>query len=84
MMNRWVIAVVMFLVAVPASLAADDMEAFPPAEEGMVRYVLQLPQQADESAPHPLQQPSTRRDLRACGRECSLSDLVCRSGGQSN
>jgi ecotin len=25
------------------------MKAFPPAEEGMVRYVLQLPKQADES-----------------------------------
>jgi ecotin len=26
------------------------MKAFPPAEDGMVRYVLQLPRQADESA----------------------------------
>ncbi len=50
MMNRWVTTVLMFLVAVPASLAAGNMKAFPPAEEGMVRYVLQLPQQADESA----------------------------------
>jgi ecotin len=30
--------------------AADNMKAFPPAEEGMVRYVLQLPKQDDESA----------------------------------
>lgn len=30
--------------------AADDMKDFPPAEEGMVRYVLQLPNQEDESA----------------------------------
>jgi len=30
--------------------AADDMKAFPPAENGMVRHVLQLPKQADESA----------------------------------
>jgi ecotin len=29
--------------------AADIMKAFPPAEEGMVRYVLELPQQDDES-----------------------------------
>ncbi len=29
--------------------AADDMKAFPPAEKGMVRYVLYLPQQEDES-----------------------------------
>jgi ecotin len=30
--------------------AGDDMKAFPPPEEGMVRYVLQLPKQHDESA----------------------------------
>jgi ecotin len=31
-------------------LAADNMKAFPPAEKGMVRYVLQLPEQKDEYA----------------------------------
>ena len=30
--------------------AAEAMKAFPPADPGMVRYVLQLPKQADESA----------------------------------
>lgn len=30
--------------------AVDHMKAFPPAEEGMVRYVINLPEQADESA----------------------------------
>jgi len=30
--------------------AADDMKAFPRAEKGMVRHVLQLAQQSDESA----------------------------------
>lgn len=30
--------------------AADNMKAFPPAEEGMVRHVLQLPQRDDEYA----------------------------------
>ena len=30
-------------------LAADNMKAFPPPENGMVRYVLQLPQQDNES-----------------------------------
>lgn len=30
--------------------AGDNMKAFPPAEEGMVRHVLQLPRQDDESA----------------------------------
>ena len=43
-------AVLLFLCAVPAGHAADNMKAFPPAEEGMVRYVLKLPGQADESA----------------------------------
>jgi ecotin len=28
---------------------ADNMKAFPPAEEEMVRHVLQLPKQEDES-----------------------------------
>ena len=42
-------AVLLFLFSVPAGLAADNMKAFPPAGEGMVRHVLQLPQQADES-----------------------------------
>lgn len=30
--------------------AGDNMKAFPPAEKGTVRYVLQLPKQDDESA----------------------------------
>jgi ecotin len=34
---------------VPAQ-AADNMKAFPPADQGEVRYVLQLPLQDDESA----------------------------------
>jgi len=42
-------AFLLFLFAVPAGLAADNMKAFPPAAEGMVRHVLQLPPQADES-----------------------------------
>lgn len=33
---------------VPTS-AADDMKAFPPADEGMLRHVLQLPAKEDES-----------------------------------
>ncbi len=32
-----------------ASRAADNIQAFPPAGEGMIRYVLTLPQQEDES-----------------------------------
>ena len=44
------IAVLSFLTAILSVQAADNMKAFPPAEEGMVRYVLQLPKQDDESA----------------------------------
>jgi ecotin len=44
------ITVLWFLAAMLSAQAADNMKAFPPADEGMVRYVLQLPQQADESA----------------------------------
>ena len=43
------IAALSFLAAVISAQAADTMKAFPPAEEGMVRYVLQLPKQDDES-----------------------------------
>ena len=35
--------------AVVSAQAGDIMKAFPPAEEGMVRYVLNLPKQDDES-----------------------------------
>ena len=38
------------LLAAPFVQAADNMKAFPPAEAGTVRYVLQLPAQDDESA----------------------------------
>ncbi|MCX6997825.1 MAG: ecotin family protein [Kiritimatiellaeota bacterium] len=44
------IAVLSFLVTMSSVLAADNMKAFPPAEKGMVRYVLQLPEQKDEYA----------------------------------
>ena len=44
------IAALLFLVAMSSVLAADNMKAFPPAEKGMVRHVLQLPEQKDEYA----------------------------------
>jgi len=50
MKKVWAIIVLVFLLAVPAGQAADNMKAFPPPENGMVRYVLQLPKQEDESA----------------------------------
>lgn len=37
------------LAAVFAAEAGDNMKAFPPPDQGMVRYVLQLPSQEDES-----------------------------------
>ena len=35
--------------AVMSAHSADTLKAFPPAEKGMVRYVLQLPKQDDET-----------------------------------
>jgi ecotin len=39
-----------FFCEVAAGQAVDDMQAFPPAEKGMTRFVLRLPKQEDESA----------------------------------
>ena len=50
MKKIWSIAVLLFFMAVLSAQAEDNMKAFPPAEKGMVRYVLQLPKQDDESA----------------------------------
>ena len=38
------------LVSCTFAAAADNLKAFPPAEAGMVRHVIDLPQQEDESA----------------------------------
>ena len=44
-------AAVWFFCAMLSAQGADgNMKAFPPAEKGMVRYVLQVPKQDDESA----------------------------------
>jgi ecotin len=48
-MKVWAVAILLFLLTGSVGQAADNMKAFPPAEEGMVRYVLLLPRQADES-----------------------------------
>lgn len=39
----------LLVLAATSGQAADEMIAFPPAEAGTVRYVLQLPPLADES-----------------------------------
>ena len=49
MITVFSIMVLSFLAAVIFAQAAYIMKAFPPAEEGMVRYVLELPQQDDEA-----------------------------------
>lgn len=38
------------LLMIPAAHAADPLEAFPAPDPGMVRYVIRLPEQADEAA----------------------------------
>ena len=45
---KTIFALAMALVTT-MSVAADNMKAFPPAEEGMVRYVINLPEQEDET-----------------------------------
>ena len=50
MVNRCVVAIFMMLFTAILAQAADNMKPFPPAEAGMVRYVLQLPEQPDEPA----------------------------------
>lgn len=47
---RTIGAIVLFtLVFISLAFAADDMKAFPPAEEGMTRHVINLPKQDDET-----------------------------------
>ncbi len=50
MKNVLLAMVLLTAVAVLSVKGADNMAAFPPAEAGMVRYVLQLPKEEDESA----------------------------------
>jgi ecotin len=49
-MKSWATTILLFMFVVPSGQAADNLKAFPAADDGMVRYVLQLPRQADESA----------------------------------
>jgi ecotin len=49
-MKAWITTFLLFLFAVPVGQAADNMKAFPLAEAGMVRYVLQLIRQDNEPA----------------------------------
>ena len=49
-MTYWVATILFALLSMPAAQATNYMEAFPPAEAGMVRYVMKVPKQEDESA----------------------------------
>ncbi len=49
MKKIYVIAFVLVVAGAALVNAADSMKAFPPAKEGIVRYILQLPKQMDES-----------------------------------
>lgn len=50
MKSMYSLTALCLLAAVVSVHAAENMAAFPPAGEGMVRYVLQLSKQDDESA----------------------------------
>lgn len=47
MVKAWVASMLLLLAC--TGHAADDMKAFPAADKGMVRHVVKLPPQADES-----------------------------------
>jgi ecotin len=49
-MKHWLITILLVSLSMSAAWARDSMKAFPPAEAGMVRHILQLPEQDDESA----------------------------------
>ncbi|MBW2483851.1 MAG: ecotin family protein [Deltaproteobacteria bacterium] len=45
-----IVTLLILSCAFSVARASDNMKAFPPAKEGMVRYVLQLPEKSDESS----------------------------------
>ena len=49
-MKPWLIAASLLFAATQTVQAADNLKAFPAAEAGMTRHVLQLPAQDDKSA----------------------------------
>jgi ecotin len=50
MKTLYSLAILLFFSAMVSAQATENIKAFPPAGEGMVRHVLQLPKQDDESA----------------------------------
>lgn len=49
MMKLWLTTTMLLLFTATVFSAADEIKAFPPAEEGMVRYVLKVPDLARET-----------------------------------
>src|SRR4030067_386191 len=49
-MKTPLVTTILLVVCSALAFAADDIKAFPPAEEGMTRHVIRLPKQEDESA----------------------------------
>jgi ecotin len=49
-MRAILVTCVLAVLPVIHAVAADNMNAFPPADEGMTRYVIDLPKQDDEAA----------------------------------
>lgn len=49
-MKTFATTLLLLLFAMPASEAADNLQAFPAAAQGITRFVLQLPPQTDEDS----------------------------------
>lgn len=47
-MRPWLIPILWLLSSLPVAWAVDNLQAFPPAEAGQVRYVLELPAKEQE------------------------------------
>lgn len=48
-MRPWLLSMLLLLSSVTGARAGDNLQAFPPAEAGQVRYVLELPAKDEES-----------------------------------
>jgi ecotin len=48
-MRRWLIPILWLLSGLSGAWAGDNLQAFPPAEAGQIRYVLELPAKDQES-----------------------------------
>lgn len=49
MTKKQIVPILVLLVATVSLQAVDDMKAYPPAEKGMLRHVLQLPKEENEA-----------------------------------